>query len=55
MDFLEPALPLNADCFAELNQFKTGHQTCNIKKEESNYYAIKIFKKVTSNDSLSLH
>ena len=55
MDFPKPALPLNADCFAELNQFNTGHQTCNIKKEESNYYAIKIFKKVTSNDSLSLH
>ncbi len=54
MDFLEPTFPLNADCFAELNQFNTGHQTCNIKKEESNYCAIEIFKKVTSNDSIFL-
>ena len=31
MDFLEPALPLKADCFTELDQFKTVHQTYNIK------------------------
>ena len=37
MDFLEPALPLKANCYAELNQFNTGHQTYKIKKEESNY------------------
>ena len=33
MDFLEPALPLKADCFTELDQFKTVHQTYNIKKK----------------------
>ena len=33
MDFLESALPLKTDCFAELNQFNTGHQTYNSKKE----------------------
>ena len=43
MDFLEPALPLKADCFAELDQFHTGHQTYNIRKEESNSYTIEIF------------
>ena len=41
MDFLEPALPLKAYCFAELEQFNTGHQTYNIRKEESNSYTIK--------------
>ena len=45
MDFLEPALPFKTDCFDELNQFNTEHQTYNIKKEENNYYAIKIFKR----------
>ena len=53
MDFLEPALPLKANCYAELNQFNAGHQTYKIKKEESNCCTIKIFKKtlekVTSN------
>ena len=56
MDFLESALPLKTDCFAELNQFNSGPY--NIKKEESNYYTIKIFKnnleKVTFNNSVSL-
>ena len=45
MDFLEPTLPLKADCFAELEQFNTGHQSYNIRKEESNSYTIKNFLK----------
>ena len=40
MDFLEPALPLKADCFAKLDQFDTGHQTYNIRKEESYSYTM---------------
>ena len=31
-DFLEPALPLKAGCFAVLEQFNTGHQSYNITK-----------------------
>ena len=41
----EPALPLKADCFAELKQFNTGYQSYNIRKEESNSYTIKNFLK----------
>ena len=33
MNFLEPALPLKLDFFAELDQFNTGHQTYNIRKK----------------------